>query len=380
MLTLAILIALALLLYTYAGYPLTLATLTRLSRRHARPYSATGDQLPMVSVLLSVHNGAAFLPSKIDSLLNQDYPPERIEILIYSDGSTDNTEAVARALAAEASSGGRIRIVCADGRRGKPTGLNVLCALARGDLLVLNDVRQPFARNAVRALAEAMADPHVGCATGNLVVAGETGSGLYWRYENWIRQQESAFRGLVGMTGPIAMVRRADLAPIPDDVILDDVWIPMRLTLEGKRVTFVADAKAYDTAFDDEREFRRKVRTLAGNYQLFARMPGLMVPSINPIWFETVSHKLLRLAAPWLLLGLACASAVEAILPAESHNTLIQALVLAQLAFYSTAALGRRAKQLGGAARTFVVLNAAALVGLWGFLTGRQRVTWQITR
>ena len=105
-----------------------------------------------------------------------------------------------------------------------------------------------------------------------------------------------------------------------------------------------------------------------------------MVPSINPIWFETVSHKLLRLAAPWLLLGLACASAVEAILPAESHNTLIQALVLAQLAFYSTAALGRRAKQLGGAARTFVVLNAAALVGLWGFLTGRQRVTWQITR
>src|SRR2546427_3121544 len=124
MLTFAILFALALLLYTYVGYPLTLALLARLSSRHARPDPATGDQMPMISVLLSVHNGAAFLPSKIDSLLNQDYPSERMEILIYCDGSTDNTEAVARALAAAPSAGGRIRIVCADERRGKPTGLD----------------------------------------------------------------------------------------------------------------------------------------------------------------------------------------------------------------------------------------------------------------
>src|SRR5213593_566155 len=380
MLTCAILVALALLLYTYVGYPLMLALLTRLSKRHARTDPAAGEQMPMVSVLLSVHNGAAFLPSKLDSLLNQDYPCERMEILIYCDGSTDNTDAVARALAAEPSAGGRIRIVCADERRGKPTGLNVLCTLARGDLLLLNDVRQPFAPNAVRALAEAMADPTVGCATGNLVVNGEAGSGIYWRYENWIRRQESHFRGLVGMTGPIAMVRRADFAPVPGDVILDDVWIPMRLALEGKRVTLVADAKAYDTAFDDEREFRRKVRTLAGNYQLFARMPGLLTPFTNPLWFETVSHKILRLAAPWLLLGLACASAAAAILPEAMNATLLHPLVLGQLVFYTAAALGPRARQLGGAARTFVVLNVAALVGLWGFLTGRQRVTWQVTR
>src|SRR5262249_48539714 len=156
MLTLAILIALALLLYTYAGYPLVLAILARLSRRRTRPSPAAGDQLPMVSVLLSVHNGAAFLPSKIDSLLAQDYPPDRMEILIYSDGSTDNTEVVARALAAAPNATGRIHVIAAAARRGKPTGLNVLSTLARGDLLLLNDVRQPFAPNAVRALAEAM--------------------------------------------------------------------------------------------------------------------------------------------------------------------------------------------------------------------------------
>ena len=380
MLSAAVLIALALLLYTYVGYPAAIAILARLSPRRLTPVPVAGDRMPMVSVLLPVHNGSAFLTSKIESLLAQDYPPERMEILIYSDSSTDNTEALARALAASPSAGGRIRVVAAAERRGKPTGLNLLCALARGDVLLLNDVRQPFARNAVRALAEAMADQTVGCATGNLVLNGEAGSGIYWRYENWIRRQESHFRGLVGMTGPIAMVRRADFAPVPGDVILDDVWIPMRLALEGKRVTLVADAKAYDTAFDDEREFRRKVRTLAGNYQLFARMPGLLTPFTNPIWFETVSHKILRLAAPWLLLGLACASAAAAILPDAMNTTLWRPLVLGQLVFYAAAALGPRARQLGGAARTFVVLNVAALVGLWGFLTGRQRVTWQVTR
>ena len=172
---------------------------------------------------------------------------------------------------------------------------------AQGELLLLNDLRQPLSRNAVRALATALQDPSVGCATGNLLLAGGAGSGVYWRYENWIRLQESRFRGMVGMTGPIAMVRRADyekLLPLPEDLILDDLWIPMQLLRAGKRTTFVAEAEAHDAAFENEREFKRKVRTLAGNYQLYARMPELLVPLTNPLWFETISHKILRLVAP----------------------------------------------------------------------------------
>jgi biofilm PGA synthesis N-glycosyltransferase PgaC len=376
--TAALLILLVLLAYIYIGYPLVLRLLAYLAP--ARPTRLNEKQAsPMVSVFLCVHNGAAFLRAKIDSLLAQDYPPERIEILIYSDGSTDDTEAVAQTLAAAPAAGGRIRVIAKAERRGKPTGLNALRVVARGDLLLLNDVRQPLSPNAVRALVEAMADPAIGCATGNLVVAGEAGSGFYWRYENWIRQQESRFRGMVGMTGPIAMVRRADFTRLPEDVILDDVWIPMQLALSGKRVTFVPAAKAYDTAFDDEREFRRKVRTLAGNYQLFARMPALLAPLRNPIWFETVSHKVLRLAAPWLLLGLA-AFAGEPLMPVATSESLLRLLLAGQFLFYAAAALGPRAGRLGGVARTFVVLNAAALVGLWGFLSGRQRVTWKVTR
>jgi cellulose synthase/poly-beta-1,6-N-acetylglucosamine synthase-like glycosyltransferase len=376
----AILAAVVVLAYTYFGYPLVLGALVRFRAAREREVFVQPEVPPMVSVLLCVHNGAAFLRRKVDSLLAQHYPPDRIEILIYSDGSTDDTAAVAHELARSAAARGRIRVVVQHERRGKPTGLNVLRNLAQGELLLLNDVRQPLAPTAIRALAAGLENPAYGCATGNLVVEGQNGSATYWRYENWIRCQESQFRGLVGMTGPIAMVRRADFTPLPDDVILDDVWIPMSLTLRGKRVRFVAEAKAYDTAFDDEREFRRKIRTLAGNYQLFARMPALLAPTRNPIWFETISHKILRLAAPWLLLVLAAASVGAALTASTTNIDFLHVLLFGQLAFYAPAALGRRAGRIGGVTRTFVVLNFAALVGLWGFLTGRQRVTWQVTR
>jgi biofilm PGA synthesis N-glycosyltransferase PgaC len=327
-------------------------------------------------VLLPVYNGAAFLPRKIESLLAQDYPRERIEILVYSDGSSDDTEKVARALAAAPEAGGRVRVVVAPARGGKPAALNALRELAAGELLLLNDVRQPLSPGSVRLLAAALRDPEVGCAAGNLVLDGGAASGLYWRYEHWIRRQESRFRGVVGMSGSIAMMRRADLEALPIDLILDDVWIPMRLALGGRRVALVEKAEAYDAAFEDEHEFRRKVRTLAGNYQLFAWMPALLVPFWNPCWFETVSHKLLRLLAPWLLIALFAASLRASVATAGPRAPLMRALLAAELAFYLAAALGRRAGRLAGVARTFVVLNAAAVVGLWKFLAGRQRVTW----
>ncbi len=328
-------VAIAVLAFTYVGYPVVIGLLALFAHR-SRAGLTNGERddqpLPTVSVCLPVYNGSAYLPAKMRSLLEQDYPADRVEILIYLDGCSDDSEAVARALAASPEAGGRIRVFPVAARRGKPTALNTLGPVATGELLLLNDVRQPLSQGALRALAQAMRDDAVGCATGNLILAGPAGSGVYWRYENWMRAQESAFRGVVGMTGPIAMIRRSDLPHLPEDLILDDVWIPMKLALAGKRVAFVPQAEAHDAAFEDDREFRRKARTLAGNYQLFARLPALLSPFANPIWFETMSHKILRLLAPWLLLALAAASVCAAWSMGGPAGTVMKALVIAQAA------------------------------------------------
>jgi cellulose synthase/poly-beta-1,6-N-acetylglucosamine synthase-like glycosyltransferase len=379
--------ALAALGYTYLGYPALIALCARVApgrRSMSTAMSMSGGGVdpdragpaPFISVLLAVFDGAAALPRKLDSLLAQDHPAVRIEILVYCDGCGDDSEAVARAAAARPEAGDRIRVFADPVRRGKAVAINRLAAEARGELFLLNDVRQPLSPNAAGALAAALADARVGCATGRLVLGGSAGSGAYWRYEDWIRRQESRFRGVVGMTGAIAMMRRADFVPLPEDLILDDVWIPMRLCLAGKPVALVSEAVAHDAAFDDRREFGRKVRTLAGNYQLFALLPALLVPVRNPIWLETFSHKVLRLWAPWLLAALFVASSSAAWSLRGTCAAAMQALVAAQLAFYLAAALGGRAGRIAGLARTFVVLNAAAVAGLWRYLSGRQRVTW----
>jgi poly-beta-1,6-N-acetyl-D-glucosamine synthase len=371
-------VMLALLAFTYVGYPATIGALARLAPINKGKTPAAGGDVnaataPLVSICLPVCDGARFLAAKIDSLLAQDYPADRIDILIYCDGCRDDSEAIARALAAEPRAGGRISVIAAQERLGKPTGINALAAAARGDLLLFNDVRQPLSPGATRALAAALADPAVGCATGELVLAGGAGSGVYWKYERWIRGQESRFRGVVGMTGAIAMMRRAEFAPLPAGTILDDVLMPMRLALAGKRVALVGDAQAFDTAFEDDREFRRKVRTLTGNYQLFAMMPALLLPWRNPIWFETFSHKILRLLAPWFMVVLLLVSLAAA---ADGQGGVWPLLLGAQIGFYVASAAGRRVGAIGGLARTFVVLNAAAVVGLWRFVRRRQRVTW----
>jgi poly-beta-1,6-N-acetyl-D-glucosamine synthase len=370
------LVALALVAYTYLGYPVAIGLLARLAPRRPSGTPPDPSELKTVSICLPVTNGASYLPAKVESLLAQEYPADRLDILIYCDGCTDDSEAIARALAAMPAAAGRIRVLSEAARLGKPSGLNVLAAAARGELLLLNDVRQPLSPTAVRDLAAALDEPTVGCATGELRLSGKTGGGAYWKYERWIRSQEARFRGVVGMTGAIAMMRRADFSPLPADLILDDVWIPMRLVLAGKRVAFVDSARAYDTAFDDDREFRRKVRTLSGNYQLFGRLPALLSPFANPLWFETLSHKVLRLAAPWLLLALFALSAVACRAANEPAGLIAELLLGGQIVFYLMAAAGRRLGAWGALARTFVVLNAAAVAGLWRHLTGQQRVTW----
>jgi biofilm PGA synthesis N-glycosyltransferase PgaC len=366
-------VLLALVAYTYVGYPLLIATIARL---FARPLRDRPGYEPRVSVCMTVHDGARDLPRKLESLLALDYPREALEILICSDGSTDDSVEIVRRFA---ECDPRISLFESSTRRGKPASLNRLLREATGEVLLLTDVRQPLSKNAVRALVAPLSDPTVGCVSGNLVLSGFSGAGVYWRYERFIRDSEGKLGSMVGVSGAVYALRRADLTELPADVILDDMFVPLRIELTGKKVVFTSEAQAYDDAFDDEREFGRKVRTLAGNYQLVAKMPRLLLPS-SRVWLPLVSHKLLRLVCPWALVALLLVSVVIAVSPPPdvggSELLVWRALAVGQLALYALAALGAAAGRLGSVARTFVVLNAAAVAGLWRFARGTQAVTW----
>jgi cellulose synthase/poly-beta-1,6-N-acetylglucosamine synthase-like glycosyltransferase len=356
--------------YTYVGYPILIGALARLF-----PMEVAEDASwePKVTACIPVFNAARYLTPKIESLLALDWPADKLEILLYIDGSTDDTLRIATDLAARHP---QVKVIVAEVRSGKPIGVNRMVQVASGEVLLMTDVRQLVVPGALRALVTKLADPRVACVSGNLVLQGESGAGVYWRYENWIRKQEAGFRGMVGVTGPLYVIRKSDMAPLPHGVILDDMWVPMRLRLEGRRILFADEAVCADDAFDDDREYGRKVRTLAGNYQLFALLPELLVPSENPSWFELSSHKLLRLACPWALLGLLASSSVLTFAPRTSAVVRLGAgaLLGGQLVFYGMGALD--VTRLGALARSFMVLNGAAVVGLYRFVTGEQKVTW----
>jgi cellulose synthase/poly-beta-1,6-N-acetylglucosamine synthase-like glycosyltransferase len=369
-----IVVALGALAYTYVGYPVLIALAARL-----RPLRVHRDArfTPKVTALIPVYNARDYVAAKLDSLLAQNYPVAKLEILVCSDASNDGSDEVVKAFADRDP---RVRLLRSPERRGKPHAVNLMRQHASGEVLLMTDIRQPLDPGCVRALMSTLADPRVACVSGNLVLRGQTGAGLYWKYESWIRRSEAGFRSMVGVTGPIYAIRAADMADMPRDLILDDMWVPMRLRLQQRLITLSPEALAFDQAFADERELGRKVRTLAGNYQLFARMPRLVVPVLNPSWFETFSHKLMRLVCPWALVALALASVSALSAPppalAPSLRIAVAGLVAGQAGFYGVAALGDRAGALGRVARTFVVLNYAAVAGLWRYLRGAQKVTW----
>ena len=368
-------IALSLLVYLYFGYPILAWTRAKLwPRAHHR-----GAAEPSVTVIVVAHDEEHRIGSRLDNLLSLDYPRDKLEILLASDGSTDGT--VERARQYEEVG---VQVRAFPNQRGKPAVLNDVVPSARGEIVVLADARQRFDRDAIRALVANFADPVVGAVGGELMLTptgGATagkGACFYWRYEKFIRRSESRTNSTVGATGAIYAIRRTLFAPIPHDTILDDVLIPLGIIRRGYRVCLESAARAYDaTPATSHDEFIRKVRTIAGTFQLFARERWLFDPLRNPIWFETMSHKALRLAAPFLQLLLLAANFDLADL------LFYRCLLAAQIVFYAAA--------LGGYAhrhtrhRLYVltvpyalcVLNWAAIVGFVRFLTGQQRVTWE---
>jgi len=364
------------LFYIYLGYPLLISLLARLAGRPVRKGAYRGS----VSVLISVHNEAAKLGVKLQSLLASEAADGITEVLVGSDGSSDDV-----ALAIDSVADPRVTLVSFAARRGKPSVLNDLMARCGGEVVVLTDARQPLESIALRALLENFADPDVGVVSGELVFtrAGSDsvsahGVDAYWRYEKFIRKAESAFRSVPGATGALYAIRRELLAPIPPETLLDDVAIPMGAVLRGRRCVFEERAVVYDAPTQRAgQEAIRKRRTIAGNAQLVRLFPRLLLPWRNPIWFEFVSHKLLRLASPFLLLCTLLSSW------GLRGCGFYSCLFAAQAVFYTFAALGWVLQKAGlriplvGAALMFTTLNLVTLTGLYDAWRGRFTVQWK---
>jgi poly-beta-1,6-N-acetyl-D-glucosamine synthase len=341
-------VSVAVIAYVYFGYPIVLgvwaAVVCRLKPGPANIHCddvTTGDRVqlsegnvPGVSIVIAARDEGRRLPARIENILASDYPKDRLQIIVASDGSRDDTP---QELARYAD---RITLLLLPAS-GKAGALNAAVGAASHPLLVFADARQRFAPDAIRRLVSHFADPEIGAVSGELMLdpAGSTigdGVGAYWSYEKWLRRREAIVGSTLGVTGAIYAMRRALWRPLPAGTILDDVMAPMRVVLAGYRVTFDDRAHAYDEAARDaSAELRRKSRTLAGNFQLLAREPRLLVPVVNPVWLQFVSHKVGRLMVPYALVALLASNVWLA-----SWSIFYAVALTAQLGFYGLAAYG----------------------------------------
>ena len=366
-------LCLATVAYVYLGYPLTLLVFSR-HRRAGTPSIA----LPRVTVLIAAHNEVSQIAATVRNKLTQDYPPDRLDIIVISDGSIDGTDD-----AVKASSSDRVTLLRQEPRQGKTLALNRGVEVSMGDILVFSDANSQYEPDTVRRLAAAFDDPTVGYATGRLIYQdpGETavggGSGMYMRYENWLRRLETAAGSVVGVNGGVDAVRRRLYQPMRADH-LPDFILPLRVVEQGYRVVYCDDAVSREAALgQQDDEYRMRVRVSLRALHGLSEMRGLMHPRRGRFAFQLFVHKVAR----YLMFIPLAAAFVANLALVGSRPWPYAALFAAQVGCYLLAAIGWMS---GGRIRFkpvfvpfyFCLINAAAGTALVRFLRGERQVLW----
>lgn len=368
--------------YTYLVYPVLAWVLASTRGRSAATFTRTA--VPRVSVVISAFNEESILQEKLENLSALEYPQDRIEFLIGSDGSTDATSSV---LSASGLHG--LRVFNFPERRGKSAVLNDLLREASGEVVVFSDANTMYARQTILRLVEHFADPAVGGVCGELLLGSspETAAGKgetsYWEYETKLKKWESAFGSIVGATGGVYAIRRDLFRPLPTSKpVVDDLLTPLGVVRQGFRMIYEPSAVAYEEASGSIGvEFRRRVRIGA---QILSGMPeiaDLLNPLRGSIALALWSHKILRWAVPVMGVILLVASVLLA--PVSAPASMIGA---ALSLLVGLAALGWVAEFLGiklgvlGFPFYLVAMNVALAVGYVKCLSGRQRTTWAVDR
>lgn len=327
----------AAIVYTFVGYAIHVRLLNALLRRDREKMESPPESAPSISIVLVVRNEEERIEERISNLVECAYDGDR-ELIVVADGCEDRTVEKVNSIDCAIP----VHVVVKETAEGKASGLNSGVRVASGEILVFADARQQFDREALKYLVRPLVeDENVSAVSGNLEIrksedGAAVGMDLYWKLERWIRNEESKWDSVMGCTGAIYALRRCEFFEIPPDTLIDDVAIPMQTLVRGNRVLFEPKALAYDPqTLHTEQESRRKIRTLAGNYQLLFRYPAWLLPWKNRCWWQLLSHKYLRLAGPGFLLGCFFASLLLA-----KESPFFQFILFAQLGCYFLALVG----------------------------------------
>jgi biofilm PGA synthesis N-glycosyltransferase PgaC len=357
--------------YAYIGYPIVLAALRLAIRRPIKK----GPITPMVSLIVPAYNEAAVIARKIQNLMMLDYPSDRIEIVIASDGSSDRTVEIAQSLA----DGAHIRVLAFPENRGKVATQNASIAELRGEFIVFSDASAMLQPDSVRKLVENFADPTVGAASGlyKVVKADQVNIGasedFYWKYETFLKMQESQLASTLGAHGSLYAIRKVLYPFPPPGTINDDYVIPVSVLRKGFRVVYDPSAVALEEAHEMT-GFGRRVRIMAGNIQQLREIQGLLYPFRPLELFFFLSHKLSRLLVPFAMLA---AFVTNALL---LDSRFYASIFCAQLVFYFLAACGAiwhlRPRPLM-LPYYFSMINLTTFFGFYHALTRGRSLAWK---
>ena len=363
--------------YTYIGYLIVITVLARFIRRpvYVAPIA------PSVSLIIPAYNEERIIAQKLGNSLALDYPRDKLEIVVVSDGSTDGTN---RIVAGYADRG--IRLLFEPPRRGKIAALNRAVPLTQGEIIVFSDANAMLDPPTLRYLVRNFADERVACVGGEKRVRGDSsmparGESAYWRYESHLKRCDNAVGAAIGAIGELFAVRRERYATLEEDCLIEDFVLSLRLIQAGWRVVFEPKAVAWEQASPSlSAEWQRRTRMAAGGFQAISRLKGMLNPFRGLPAFQYVSHKVMRWLAPFFMIAAFLANV--GLWP----FTFYRWMLVLQVLFYLAAAASYLLMQVGLRWRPlqlvfyFCFANATALAGFYRYATRSQPVTWEKAR
>lgn len=364
--------------YTYIGYPVLTLFLSLFNNHPVHKK----DIEPLVTFLITAYNEEKNLSQKLENTLSLDYPKDKLEIMVASDGSTDNTDEIVKNF-----SGRGVILHRVEGRVGKTETQNQAVKSAGADIIIFSDATTNYDKNAIRKIVRNYNDPTIGAVSGRYEYLNPTGASvgtgtiLFWKYENFIKSRQTRIKTITGCCGCIYSVRRRLYEPLPKEIISDLVE-PLKIIEKGYRIAFEPEAIAYEVTEEKAREeFSMRVRVITRGMNGLAYVKDLLNPFRNPfVSFQLNSHKVLRWLIPFFLVLIFSANCMLL------DQKLYQLLFVAQAVFYGAAFGGWYLEKLGKKHKIlslplyFCVVNLASLRAFLNFILGRKMVTWETIR